>query len=195
MLPYLVFVGAVVGFFFGILPYIKDTLKGKTKPNRVSWLMWSMAPIIGAAAAVADGVGWAALPVFTNGFYPLLVFIASFKNKNSYWKLEKFDYFCGFLSAMALIFWGITKEPLIAIVFAIISDGFAAIPTLTKSWKYPETENASPYAVGVFTTLTSFAAVKTWNFSALAFPIYLIITNAFIAFAILRGRFIKKNKG
>jgi len=71
MLQYLVFVGTIVLFFGGVLPYIKDTLKGKTKPNKMTWLMWSVAPLIGGMAAFADGVGWAALPVLASGFYPL----------------------------------------------------------------------------------------------------------------------------
>lgn len=193
MLQYLVFVGAIVGLIFGILPYIKDTLRGKTKPNRVSWLMWSVAPLIGTAAAVANGVGWAVLPVFMSGFGPILVFISSFFNKNSYWKLEKFDYLCGFFSILALVLWAITKEPVFAIIFAIISDGMAAIPTLIKSWRYPKTETAVAYVLGFFIAPTSFAAVKAWNFSALAFPIYLIVSNGLISFVILRSRFIKKD--
>ncbi len=194
MLQYLVFVGAIVLFVFGAVPYIRDTLKGKTKPNRVTWLMWSIAPLTASIAAVVDGVGWAALPVFMSGFCPVLILVSSFFNKNSYWKLEKFDYLCGLFSALALILWAITKEPVIAIIFALISDAFAATPTLIKSWKHPETETVAVYVVDIFTVSTSFTAIKIWNFSALAFPIYLIITNAFIAFAILRGRFIKKNK-
>jgi hypothetical protein len=38
MIQYLVLVGAAVGLL-GLIPYIKDTLIGKTKPNRVTWLM------------------------------------------------------------------------------------------------------------------------------------------------------------
>jgi len=60
MAQYLVFVGAAVGFFFGILPYLINTLKGKTKPNKVSWLIWAVAPLIGAAAAFSAGLGFLA---------------------------------------------------------------------------------------------------------------------------------------
>ncbi|MDP2930645.1 MAG: hypothetical protein Q8N56_03520 [bacterium] len=192
MLQYLVFVGAAASIF-GTAAYIKDTLKGLTKPNRVTWLMWSVAPLIGAFAGFAKGAGWAALPVFMAGFCSLLILIASFANRNAYWKLEKFDYFCGFFSILALLLWGITKEPLVAIIFSIISDGFAAIPTLVKSWKHPETETLAPYVVGIFTSLTSFTAVKTWDFSSVAFPVYLVLMNNLLTFAILKGRFIKKN--
>jgi len=194
MLQYLVFVGTIVLFFGGVLPYIKDTLKGKTKPNKMTWLMWSVAPLIGGMAAFADGVGWAALPVLASGFYPLLVFAASFVNKNSYWKLEKFDYLCGFFSAIALVLWAITKEPVIAIIFAIISDGFAGAPTLIKSWKYPETETVSTYAVSILCIPTGFASIKVWNFSSVAFLSYLTIMNMLFTSVILTKRFIKNNK-
>lgn len=191
MFQYLVIIGAIVQLI-GIYDYIKETLRGNTKPNRVTWLMWSIAPLIATVASLTNGVsGWAVLPVFMSGFGPLLVFIASFVNKNSYWKLEKFDYFCGFLSLLALIFWGITKIADIAIVFAIASDGFAAIPTLIKSWKYPETENATAFTTGLFSALTSFAAIKTWIFSAYAFPMYLILANTSIVIAIYRRKLFR----
>jgi hypothetical protein len=189
-LPYLVFVGAFVQLL-GIYSYIKGTLLGITKPNKVTWLLWSVAPIIATFAAISDGVHWSVLPVFMSGFGPLLVFIASFVNKKSYWKLEKFDYLCGLCSVLALVLWGITKQPTIAIIFAIASDAFAAVPTLIKSWKYPETESTGPYTTGVFNSLTSFAAIKIWNFSALAFPIYLVFINFSLFLAVYRKKFFK----
>lgn len=190
-LQYLVFVGAAAQLV-GVLSYIKETLRGSTKPNKVTWLMWSVAPIIATFAAISGGVGWAVLPVFMAGFGPLLVFIASFINKNSYWKLEKFDYLCGFCSVLALVLWGITKEPVIAIIFAIASDGFAAIPTLVKAWKYPETESTGPYTTGLFSALTSFAAIKTWNFSSLAFPIYLVAVCTLLIVFVYHRKIFKK---
>jgi hypothetical protein len=127
-----------------------------------------------------------------SGFGPLLVFIASFVNKNSYWKLERFDYLCGLFSVLALVLWAITRVPEVAIVFAIVSDALAGLPTLIKSWRHPETENALPFSTGVASTLTSFLAIRTWNFSAYAFPVYLILINVSIIGAIYRRHFLTK---
>jgi hypothetical protein len=171
---YLVVVGAIAQLF-GSLSYVKETLAGRAKPNRVTWLMWATAPMIATVAAVMGGVTWAVLPVFMAGFGPLLVFFSSFFNRKAYWKLEKFDYACGLFSVLALMLWGITKEPSIAILFAILSDGSAAVPTLIKSWKYPKTEHPSVYAAGLFSALTSFTVIKSWAFAEVAFQIYLII--------------------
>jgi hypothetical protein len=191
MIQYLVLVGAGVALF-GTLTYLKNTLRGATKPNRVSWLMWSVAPLIAAVAAFSDGVRWAVLPVFLAGFGPLIIFFASFLNKNSYWKLEKFDYLCGVFSVLALVFWAITKDPVVAIIFSIASDGFACVPTVIKAWKYPKTETGLAYITGLFSALTSFAAVKVWIFSEYAFALYLVIANSILAFAIYRKKWTKK---
>lgn len=191
MTTYIVIFGALIQLV-GSIHYLRETIAGRTKPNRVTWFMWSLAPMIGTAAAVSDGVTLATLPVFMAGFGPFLVFVASFVNKKSYWKLESFDYWCGLFSLLALLLWYITKNPNIAIIFAILSDGAAAVPTLFKSWKHPETETASPYLATMLASATSFLVIKAWNFSEWAFPAYLlIICTVFVVF-IVRGRF-KKN--
>lgn len=190
MIQYIVFLGATVQLI-GVSSYIKDILRGNTKPNKVTWLMWSIAPLIASFAAFSGGAGWTTLPIFMSGFGPLLVLIASFYNEKSYWKIETFDYFCGLCSLSALIFWIITKNPAIAIIFAIIGDGFAAIPTLMKSWKNPETETVDAYTTGLFNALTGFFAIKLWNFSSFAFPIYLVVINTSLIITIKKHKILK----
>ena len=70
MLQYLVLVGAIVNII-GAFSYIKNTLRGLTKPNKITWLMWTIAPIIATVAALSKGVGWIVLPVFMAGLVPL----------------------------------------------------------------------------------------------------------------------------
>ncbi len=42
--------------------YIRDTVAGRSKPNRVSWFMWALAPFVGTAAALGAGADtWATL--------------------------------------------------------------------------------------------------------------------------------------
>jgi len=170
----------------GTAYYIWNTLKGITKPNRVTWLMWSIAPMIGTAAALVSGVTWATLPVFMAGFCPFLVFLASFVNPNAYWQLGRFDYVCGVLSALALVLWYITGNPVTAIVFAILADGLAAVPTLVKAWKYPETETATGFITSGINSSTSFFVIPRWEFAFYAFPLYLVIANIVLTFAVLR---------
>lgn len=184
MLQYLVIFGAIAQLA-GILYYVRDVLRGKAKPNKITWLMWTIAPMISTVAALSAGVRWVVLPVFMAGFGPLLVFVASFFNKKSYWKLNHFDYLCGFFSLLAIFLWGVTKDPLIAIFFSIVSDACAGLPTLLKSWSHPKTENAAPYAASIVSSFIAiFFAQKNWDFSEVAFPIYLITLNVLLVLII-----------
>jgi len=187
MLQYLVLLGAAINAT-GSARYIRDTLRGTTKPNRVTYLMWGIAPLIATAAAVSKGVTWAALPIFMSGFCPMLVFISSFANRDAYWKLGALDYLCGVFSALALIFWLITDQPAIAILLAIMSDGLAALPTLIKTWSYPETETGISYVLAFVSASTSFAAVRHWTFVECGFAIYLVILSAALSISVYRRK-------
>ena len=190
MLKYIVLLGAFAQLV-GISSYIRDTLQGKTKPNRITWSIWALNGFIATFAAYSDGIRWAVIPVFMTGLATFLVFIASFVNPKAYWKLNIFDYVCAIFSLLALVFWAITKEPLVAIIFAIVSDIFATFPTIIKAWKYPQTESVSAYAVGLFNALTTFFALVAFNPSELAFPIYNVTVNAVVIFALHRSKLMK----
>ncbi len=174
----LIFVGIFINFL-GVISYIKDILKGKVKPNRVTFFMWSFAPFVAFAAQIEKGVGAQAWMTLSVGIFPLLILIASFLNKKAYWKLTTFDMTCGALSMLGLLLWYITKEGNVAILFTIIADGLAALPTLVKAYHHPETETSWPWLAssigGVLTLLT----ITTWNFEHYGFPLsYLIIVLA-----------------
>jgi hypothetical protein len=117
-----------------------------------------------------------------------LIFAASFAIKEAYWELSRLDYACGILSVLAIVFWGATRDPDIAIVLAILSDALASVPTLIKAWQYPETESPWAYSTGVFNGLTGFFAITTWTFSQYAFPAYLVVISGLLVLSICHKR-------
>ena len=190
MLQFIIFLGAVINVI-GTFSYIRETIRGNTKPNKVTWLLWSIAPLIAAAASFSDGVRpLVIVPVLFSGLMPLLVLLSSFVNPNAYWKLEKFDYLCGIFSLLALILWQLTDEPAVAIFLAIVSDIFASIPTIVKSWRFPKTETPLAYLTASLSTLTAFFAITTWDFSSYAFPLYLVLLNTLLVIILYRKKFI-----
>lgn len=169
-----VIVGAIIAAI-GSLSYIKDTLKGRVKPNRVSYLLWSLAPLIAFFAEIKQGVGIQALMTFVVGFLPLTIFTASFVNKKAVWNLTRFDLICGALSIIGLVLWYITKSGNIAIIFSILADGLASVPTVVKSFNYPETESAWPYFASTISAVLTLLTVKVWNLANIGFPLYIIL--------------------
>jgi hypothetical protein len=169
-----VIVGAIIAAV-GSLSYLRDTLKGRVKPNRVSFLLWSLAPLIAFFAEIKQGVGIQALMTFIVGFLPLTIFIASFVNKQAVWNLTGFDLVCGTLSIIGLVLWYITKSGNIAIIFSILADALAATPTIVKSFNYPETESAWPYFASTISAILTLLTVKVWNIANIAFPLYIVL--------------------
>ncbi len=168
-----VILAAVISFSGG-MSYLKDVIKGKVKPNRVSWFLWALAPLIAFSAEIRHGVGLPALMTFMVGFNPLIIVIASFLNKKSVWKLSKLDIACGALSVLGLILWLVTGVGNVAILFSILSDGFAAVPTVVKSWIEPESENYIAFLASAISAGITLLAIKTWDFAHVGFPIYIL---------------------
>ncbi len=185
-----IYLGALINFL-GTISYLKSTLTGKTKPNKVTWFLWALAPLVAFSAQVQQGVGLVSLMTFMIGFGPILIFLASFVNKKSDWKITKFDIFCGTLSLLGLILWGLTRVGNIAILFAILADGLAAIPTLIKSYRFPETENLNSYLCAGISAVIAFLAVKEWNFANFGFSLWTIFLCSIFVLTIKLGKKIK----
>jgi hypothetical protein len=168
-----IYLGAAIGAL-GTLFYLRDTLRGTTKPNRVTWLLWAIAPLLASAVEFRDGIGLRALPTFTIGFMPLLVFIGSFYNPASVWKIRRLDYVCGAMSVAGTMAWLFTQIGVVAIVAAIAADFMAGIPTMMKSWTHPETETVTSYIGAVINSSVLLLTVDHWTFEVAAFPVFIL---------------------
>lgn len=188
MLPEKIVYLSIVVSIFGSYFYIRDVIKGTTKPNFVTWFFWALAPLIGAYLQFKSDPGLYILPVFLAGFIPLVVLVVALLQRNSYWKITTFDVLCGIFSLIALILWIVTRRADISIFFAILSDALAAVPTLIKSWKFPETETGAGYMPGIFNNILGLLVIKNWNFSTYSFGVYFIILNTTLVWFISRKK-------
>jgi hypothetical protein len=146
--------------------------------------MWILAPALAFFAQFQQGVGVEMWATFSVGFIPFLVFIASFVNKKAEWKIQKLDIICGVLSLIGLILWMVTKIGNVAIIFAILADILACIPTIVKSWYEPESENDMPFLTGSVNSLFGLLVITNWHFENYAFLAYLLLANSLLAILI-----------
>ena len=168
-----IYVGTAIGAL-GTAVYLRDTLRGTTKPNRVTWLLWAVAPLLAAAVELQQGVGLRALPIFMVGFLPLLVFAASFHNPASVWKIRRIDYACGLMSVVGTAVWLATRDGVLAISAAILADFLAGVPTLMKSWTHPKTETVYSYIGAVVSMAIVLLTIDHWTFDVAAFPAFIV---------------------
>ena len=89
------------------------------------------------------------------------------------------------LSALtALILWQLTGNGLLAVIFAVLTDFLAAIPTLVKAWNHPASESANAYYANIVGGILTLLTINEWKLINYLFPLYIVIICFFIAFAI-----------
>lgn len=177
--PKFALLGAAISFA-GVAVYIWDTLHGETQPNRVSWLLWAVAPMVAFVAQLGEGVTYQSALTFVSGFGPALVLAASFVDRRAYWKITWSDLFCGVLSVGALGIWLTLKAGTLTIALSIIGDAFAALPTIIKSYRHPQSETASAFLLGIFASILTLLTISTWTFANYGFALYLLLCDTLI---------------
>lgn len=126
---------AAILLAWGAYSYIRHVLRSDTRPNLVTWFLWTLAPMIVFAAQLRSGVCSVALFTLMVGLCPLAVLVAGLKKGN--FRPTKFDLACGGMSLLALMLWQLTGSGLVAVGLSIVADGAAATPTITKAYRDP----------------------------------------------------------
>ena len=180
MIPdYWAYVAAVINVL-GTLTYVADVFRGKARPNRVTWGVLTIAPMIAFASMLSQGVGMAqSIVTFSVGFSPFLIFVSSFLVKHPAWQMKRFDIGCGVLSLFGLLLWWMTGEGNVAIIFSILADGLAFLPTMVKAYYHPETESPWTFMASEVATIMGLMTVKNWNFETAGFQLYILAANIF----------------
>lgn len=170
--PEFVYLGAFLSLI-GSGRYAVLTVSGRTRPNRVTWFLWAVAPLIGFVAQLDAGVGLPAVMTLSIGLGPALIFASSFVNPTAYWRISGFDLGCGAVSVAAIVIWQLSGNPALAVLFAVLADLVAGVPTIIKGWWYPETENGTVFLFGAANGVITLLTIDTWSAATWAFPVYI----------------------
>jgi len=182
----------ILGYASGILmilsiiPYARSIFRGKTKPQRTTWLIWSILTIIALFSQFAKGGEWSLLLTLGDAIVIIFVYILSFKyGVGGY---EKKDILTLIGACISLFLWYLTKEPAVALFIIIFIDLLGANLTIIKIWKNPETENWVGWAMCGLGGFLGTLAVGELNFILIVFPLYICIINFTMAIIILYRR-------
>lgn len=170
---------------FGAYGYIRDTLRGDTSPNRVTWSLWGIEGILGFGVELQQHVGLASLMTLMLGLVPCAIVFASFKNSHAVWKIGPFDIVCGGIALAGLIFWAFVHEPTIALVSFVCADQVAGLPTVRKSWLAPSTETARVFVMGCINCVITLLTLKAFTTAGVLYPGCVAVTDFVISTLII----------
>jgi hypothetical protein len=180
-------VGALIGSLGGLY-YLYETIVGTAQPNRITWLLWGIFPMVIFVAQRAQGVDGLSWTSFVAGFTPLLIVAASFLNPKAYWKTEPRDYYLMAAAIVGIVLWAITSDPNLALLFSLFADMAAGIPTLIKSYRHPASESWIAYAISAVGFGISFLSIQAYSLESTAFVAYVFAMNLALAILASRGR-------
>jgi len=179
-------------FVFSAIPYIRSILKGKTKPQRITWLIWTVLVFIAFFSQLAKGATWSLLLTAGDAITIVVVFI--FSIKYGVGGFGKIDIISLAGAGLSLILWYFTNEPAVALFLIILIDIIGSNLTILKAWKNPETENWVGWAMCGVGGLFGILSVGSFNFILLAYPLYICLMNSLIALIIItRKRILNFN--
>ena len=172
---------------YGTISYIRAILaKGSTvRPHRVTWGLWTVEGLLAFVSETQQHVGVAALTTLMLGLMPAIVLLTTFIAKNGTWEATKFDYVCGGLSVLGLIYWLASNQPLIGLLSFVVADQLAALPTVRKAWLDPESEQSQPFVMGSLYTGITLLTLQEFTTAGASFPGAICVLDAIIAFLVI----------
>lgn len=182
---------AVVLTFVGYIPYLRDTLKGKTKPHIYSWFLWGFVTLIAFALQVSAKAGPGSYVTLAAAVVSLIIFALGTRQGNK--DITKTDTIFFILGFVAIAIWLFAKQPVISIILVSLIDMLGFAPTFRKSWNKPYSETLFTYILNAFRHGLSILALQNYSIVTWLYPASWVLANSlFSLMLIFRRRKVKE---
>lgn len=169
--------------------YTKAILQGDARPHRTTRLVLLIITTLTTASLFAQGNHVAIWLAGVSALQSLIIFIVSLKHGMGGW--SKVDISCLLIALLGISLWQITKNPVIALYFAIGADITGMIPAIIKTYRQPETEIWTFFILDTFAGGFSLLALTNWTIQEFSYPFYIMIINFFMVLLILKPKILK----
>lgn len=182
----------ILGVLAGVLallaaiPYIRDIIRGRTKPNRVSWFIWVLLQAIALLSQLAEGGRDSVLLSGGDLIASAIILVLAFYKGESKWHWIDKAALLG--AAVGLSIWYFFNQPVLALLITVFIDFCGVVPTLRKAYAEPYSETLSTWLIVGVGGVCSILAVGKFDRSLLLYPVYLTLANFGVAAAIQLGK-------
>lgn len=177
--------------FLAFVPYIVATLKGRNRPNRATWIIWTAVGVSLLASYAAAGARETLWLSVANLVAFVAVLALSYKYGEGGW--TPFDAACLFGAAFGFVLWWWFDSPLPTLFTGLFVDLVGALPTVRKVWKNPGSEDLFTWVLFVAANVLNLFALKEWNLAMASYPVYMVFVTVLIASVISIRRLRPQN--
>ncbi len=168
------------------IPYVRDTLRGVTRPHRGTWLIWGTLAIVVCLSQYADGASWSLIMAAVQAVLTTLIFILSIRRGEG--GLSTVELVMIAIASGGVIGWIVADEPLVATACVVAADLIGAAMMVPKTWRDPGSETLVTFAFASLGGALAAGAVGAFDLSLLLYPVYYCLVNGAIALLIDRRR-------
>jgi hypothetical protein len=183
--PILGLLGGAVGVA-DTIPYVRDTVRGSTRPHRGTWLIWAVLAIVACASQRADGASWSLVLTASQVILTGLVFVLAIRHGEG--GLAAADLSLIAVACAGVVGWAVVRQPVIAVVCVIVADLSAAAMMTPKAYRDPHSETLAMYVLASVGGALAAGAVGALDVSLLLYPVYYCIANGAMALLIFVWR-------
>jgi hypothetical protein len=183
---------ATYGVLAGILqlvataPYLRDILRGTTKPQRATWAIWATLSFVVLASQWASGATWSLALTVGQAVSCGAVFALSLRHGVG--GVTRLELALLGVAALGVVGWLVAGDPVVATCSVVVADLIAVGLMLPKTYRHPGSETLATYAIGVVSTVFALAAVGSTAPSLLIYPVYILIADGAVVAVILVRR-------
>jgi hypothetical protein len=168
------------------IPYVRDTLRGVTRPHRGTWLIWGTLAIVVCWSQEADGASWSLVMAGVQAVLTTLIFVLAIRRGEG--GLNPADIVMIVVAAGGVAGWIVADEPLVATACVVAADLIGAGMMVPKTYRDPHSETLVTFAFASVAGALAAGAVGALDFALLLYPAYYCLVNAGIALLIWQRR-------
>jgi len=183
----------LAGIIAGVLsllafvPYVLSTLRGKNRPNRATWIIWTAVGVSLLASYAAAGARETVWVAAANLLAFFAVLALSLKYGEGGW--TTFDIACLLGAAFGFALWWWFDSPLPTLFSGLFIDLVGALPTVKKAWSNPESEDLLAWILFCVANAINLLAIREWSVVVASYPVYMVfITLVLVAILIMRRK-------
>jgi hypothetical protein len=168
------------------IPYVRDTLRGSTRPHRGTWLIWGVLAVVVSLSQSADGASWSLVMAGVQAVLTSLVFGLSIRRGEG--GVSRADITMIAIAGAGVTGWIAADEPLVATACVVAADLIGAGLMVPKTYRDPHSETLITFAFASLGGALAAGAVGAIDVSLLLYPVYYCVINGAIALLIWERR-------
>jgi hypothetical protein len=168
------------------IPYVRDTLRGSTRPHRGTWLIWGVLAVVVSLSQYADGASWSLVMAGVQAVLTSLVFVLSVRRGEG--GVSPADIRMIAIAGAGVTGWIVADEPIVATACVVAADLIGAALMVPKTYRDPQSETLITFAFASLGGALAAGAVGAIDVSLLLYPVYYCVINGAIALLIWERR-------